>query len=151
MSYQFQFIRNQTIDFAKQLNDQIADAKASYFNNTIRWHIGHVLVTAESLLFGYPDHSDALPKNYHDLFATGTKPADWKEEPPALSNLIEQLEEQKERILQLDDDFFRKDLDYTLPFGDFKTYGEVFAMIMHHESEHVGKMKAMKQVAEKAV
>lgn len=151
MTNEFVYNRNQTINFAKQLNEQIADAEAVYFNNTIRWHLGHVLVIAESLLFGYPQNSEALPKQYDGMFKTGTKPSDWQEEPPALSELIRQLEEQKDRVSKLDATFFAKDLDFTLPFGNFKTYGDVFTMIKQHESEHLGKMKAMKQVVEKAV
>jgi len=150
MSYQFDLTRNATLNFVKELDNKTADYKAPYFSNTIRWHVGHVLVTAESLLFGFPDHSDTLPKNYNDLFATGTKPEDWSDEPPSLSELTKQLEEQKTRMDELTDNFFQKNLDYTLPFGDFKTYGDVFEMILQHENEHLGKMKAMKQVADKS-
>jgi len=150
MSYQFELTRNATIQFVEQLDEQTADAQAPFFNNTIRWHIGHVLVLAESLLFGYPDNSNELPTHYNDLFKTGTKPADWSGEVPELPELIEQLEAQKVRIDQLTDDFLARDLDYTLPFGNFKTYADVYELLMMHDNEHRVKIAAMTQVAEKA-
>ncbi|GAB3061741.1 DinB family protein [Virgibacillus ainsalahensis] len=146
MSTQFEYTRNTFLDFAGNLDEKTADNQARYFNNTIRWHVGHVLVTAESLLFGYPKQSTNFPKEYEALFGTGTRPADWSIEPPALPELIKLLEEQKRRVQELSDDFFTQDLPYTLPFGNFKTYGDIFNMILQHENEHLGKMKAMKQV-----
>src|SRR5699024_3136296 len=142
MSYQFELTRNATIDFAEQLDEQTADVQAPFFNNTIRWHLGHILVMTEGLLFGYPDNKDGLPEHYNDLVNMGTKPADWSGELPALSELIEQLKAQKTRIDQLTEDFFAKDLDYTLPFGNFKTYGDIYELTLMHENEHRGKMAA---------
>ncbi|WP_240510160.1 DinB family protein [Virgibacillus profundi] len=148
MSKQFEMTRSAFLSFVKDLDEETADMQVRYFNNTIRWHIGHVLVTAEGLLFGYPKQSTNFPEGYNKLFASGTKPADWDTEAPELSVLVECLEEQQPRINELSEDFFKQDLPYTLPFGNFKTYGDIYEMIIQHESEHLGKMKAMKQVVQ---
>lgn len=146
----FEYTRNAVISYVNTLDEGAADKKAPYFNNTIRWHIGHILVAAESLLFGFPKHSTNIPEHYEKLFGTGTKPSDWKDEPPSLKELVDQLEAQKNRIMALDDSFFEKNLPFTLPFGNFKTFGELFQMIIQHESEHLGKAKAMHQVITKS-
>lgn len=149
MSEQFDLTRSALLGFIKNIDEKKADVQPEYFNNTIRWHIGHVLVTPESLLFGFPSHSENLPKSFNDLFGTGTKPADWQDTPPSISELVTELEQQRSRIKDLTDDFFKQDLPYTLPFGNFKIYGDVYEMILQHENEHLGKIKAMKQVVDK--
>lgn len=148
MSHLFNFTRNTFLSFVKDLDEKTADYKAEAFNNTIHWHVGHVLVTAEALLLGYPKQSDNLPEKYNDLFAVGTKPADWPSEVPDLSELVKLLKEQQTRINELSDDFFTQDIPFE--FMNFKTYGDIFDMLLHHENEHLGKMKAMKQVANAA-
>ncbi|OZU87543.1 hypothetical protein CIL03_15740 [Virgibacillus indicus] len=146
MSKQFNVTRGAFLAFVKELDEKTADIQAAYFNNTIRWHIGHVLAAYEGLLFGYPDHSSNIPADYNSLFATGTKPADWNTEPPKLADLTKHLEEQQNRINDLTDDFLAKELPFELPFGNFKTYDDIFEFLLQHENEHLGKMKAMKQV-----
>ncbi|WP_042224333.1 DinB family protein [Oceanobacillus manasiensis] len=148
MSNQFDLTRSALLSFIENNDEKTADVQPEYFNNTIRWHIGHVLVTPEALLFGFPNQSENVPKYFSDLFNTGTKPADWQDTPPSLSVLITQLEQQRARMKELTNDFLQQDLPYTLPFGNFKTFGDVYEMILQHENEHLGKMKAMKQVVD---
>lgn len=128
------------------LDKKIADTQPKQFNNTIHWHIGHVLVTTEALLFGYPSQSTNFPEAYNELFKSGTKPADWTTEAPNISEIAKHLEEQQTRVNTLSEEFFTQDIPFTLPFGNFKTYGDIFDMLILHENEHLGKMKAMKQV-----
>ncbi|MBY7142765.1 DinB family protein [Virgibacillus sp. NKC19-3] len=148
MSHLFNFTRNTFLSFIKDLDEKTADYQAEAFNNTIHWHVGHVLVTTEGLLLGYPKQSANFPEKYNDLFATGTKPADWPSDVPAISELGKLLEEQQTRINDLPDDFFKQGIPFE--FMNFKTYGDIFDMLLHHENEHLGKMKAMKQVADAA-
>ncbi|WP_404458487.1 DinB family protein [Oceanobacillus kapialis] len=148
MSDQFDLTRSAVLSFVENVDEKIADVQPEYFNNTIRWHVGHVLVTPEALLFGFPNHSENVPKSYSDMFNTGTRPADWQDTPPSLSELVSELKNQQTRIKELSDDFLKQELPYTLPFGNFKTYGDVYEMILQHENEHLGKMKAMKQVVD---
>ncbi|MYL42957.1 DinB family protein [Virgibacillus salexigens] len=148
MINQFSFTRGSLLSFIKNLDTKVIDVQPKEFNNNIHWHIGHILVTAESLLFGFPKQTNQLPEYYNDLFATGTKPADWPESVPSLANLIKDLETQAPRIEELTEEFLAKDLPYTLPFGNFKTYGDIYAMIIHHEAEHLGQIKAIKRIVE---
>lgn len=146
MSKQFDLTRNNFLGFVNKLDEEIIDIQPEHFNNTLRWHVGHVIVTAESLLFGFPKQSANMPEDFSTLFATGTKPADWTTEAPSLAELVKHVEKQQERINELSDAFFAEDLPYTLPFGNFKTYDDIFAMLLHHEAEHLGQMKAMHRI-----
>lgn len=148
MSHVFDLTRNSFLTFVKDLDDKTADVQAKQFNNTIHWHIGHVLVTAEGLLFGYPTQSANIPEDYNALFKSGTKPADRTTEVPKVSELVKHLEDQHTRMNDLTDDFLAQDIPFTLPFGNFKTYGDILDMLIYHEGEHLGKMKAMKQVVD---
>ncbi|ASK62050.1 formate dehydrogenase [Virgibacillus phasianinus] len=148
MATVFDLTRNTFLSFVKGLDEETADVQPRQFNNTIHWHIGHVLVTAEGLLFGYPAKSANFPEEYNAFFKNGTKPADWSTTAPSIPEIIKHLEEQHTRINDLSEEFFQQDLPYTLPFGNFKTYGDIYDMLIHHENEHLGKMKAMKQVVD---
>ncbi|WP_188456894.1 DinB family protein [Virgibacillus oceani] len=142
------FPRNGFIKFAKGLDERIVDVQPHGFNNTIHWHIGHVLVSTEGFLFGYPKQSANIPESYHEFFATGTKPADWSTDAPSLSELIEHLEQQLARINNLSDEFLAKEIPFTLPFGNFKTYEDLYDFSIYHESDHLGQIKAMKRIIE---
>lgn len=146
MTEQFDLARNGLLAFVKNLDEKTVDIQPKHFNNTLRWHIGHVLVSAEGLMLGYPAHSTNIPEAYNKLFATGTKPGDWTTEAPSLSNLIKYLEEQQARFKNLSKDYFAQTIPFTLPFGNFKTYSDIFEFIIVHEAEHLGQMKAMKKI-----
>lgn len=146
MSKQFALTRNTLLGFVKNLDENVADIQPDHFNNTLRWHIGHILVSAEGFLFGYPKKTTSIPEAYNNLFSTGTKPADWTTEAPNLSDLINHLEDQQKQINDLSKDYFEQPIPFTLPFGDFRTYGDIFDFVLVHEADHVGQMKAMKKI-----
>lgn len=148
MSKQFELTRGALLGFLKDLSETTADLQPKGFNNTIRWHIGHVLLTAEKFMFGYPKHSSNLPASYNDLFGMGSKPADWTGDIPALPELIANLESQTARINELTEEFFTQKLPFQFPFGNIQTYGELYALTLYHEAEHLGQMKAMKRCIE---
>lgn len=146
MTKQFDLARNGLLAFVKNLDKKTVDIQPNHFNNTLRWHIGHILVSAEGLMLGYPTHSTNIPESYNKLFATGTKPADWTTDAPSLSDLIKYLREQQTRFNDLSEDYFAQTIPFTLPFGDFKTYGDIFEFIILHEADHLGQVKAMKKI-----
>ncbi len=49
---QFEITRGALLKFMETLDDKTADTQPEGFNNTIRWHIGHVLTAAEVFMFG---------------------------------------------------------------------------------------------------
>ena len=99
------------------------DIQPEGFNNTLHWHIGHVLTTTESLLFGFPKNTSHLPANYLGLFAKGTKPTDWQGDVPSVSVLTNQLKDQLKRMKEIPAESFSKKLEE--PFLGQETFGEL--------------------------
>lgn len=150
MSKQSELTRGALISFVNQLDEKTIDVQPDGFNNTIRWHVGHVLVCAEALMFGYPNHSNNIPESYNELFKTGSKPSDWgNAEVPTLSVLIEALEKQTVRLNELSEEFLAGELPFQFPVGNPKTYGEMFEFVMFHEADHLGQMKAMNVITKR--
>jgi DinB superfamily len=147
MSKQFDLTRGFFMSFVNGLEEKTIDIQPAGFNNTLRWHIGHVLVSAESLLFGFPEQSKNIPDSYHGMFRTGSKPSDWgNAEVPTVEDLINSLDKQTIRINELPDEFFAEKLSFQFPVGDIQTFGEMFEFMMYHEAEHLGVMKAIKRL-----
>jgi hypothetical protein len=130
------------------LDQGIVDVQPQGFNNTIHWHVGHVLTVSEQMMFGFPKKSTSLPANYMGLFATGSKPADWQGEVPSVQELTAQLDEQLERIKGISAERFSEKLE--TPFLGQETYGELANFAIFHESLNLGQIQAMKRVIEAA-
>lgn len=141
---QFELTRGVLIKFMETLDTKTADKQPEGFNNTIRWHIGHVLTAAESFMFG--KEFKHLPSDYPGLFGYGTKPSEWKTEGPSLEVLMSQLQEQAQRIKVIPAESFEKKLSE--PFLGLETVGELYGMMLYHEADHIGQMKAMKRIIE---
>ena len=130
------------------LDEAIVEVQPEGFNNTIHWHVGHVLTVTEQLMFGFPKKSSNLPAEYMSQFATGTKPADWQGGVPSVKELTEQLKEQVKRIKEIPAESFKEKLQ--TPFLGQETYGELANFAIFHESLHLGQIQAMKRVVEAA-
>ncbi|SFD84953.1 DinB superfamily protein [Paenibacillus catalpae] len=70
------------------------------FKNHIHWHLGHVLAVTQFHVFGLAEQAPIFPESYDNLFAYGTKPADWQEDEklPQWEVLIAQLNELRQAI-----------------------------------------------------
>ena len=51
---QLQFIRESLLKEIEGIDPKLFDVQPKGFNNTIHWHIGHVLNVTEYFLFGHP-------------------------------------------------------------------------------------------------
>lgn len=143
---QYDLTRQQFLQFAKDADASVTEVEPTGSRNNLHWHMGHVLVVTEKFLFNYPKGSTHIPETYNEWFAPGTKPADWPSDVPNVSEITDQLEKQLTRINELTDDDLAKEIPFE--FGNFKTYGELYELAIHHEAEHLGQMKAMKRTAE---
>ncbi|WNB91187.1 DinB family protein [Bacillus sp. NEB1478] len=140
----FELTRDFFLKNIESMSAEMADIQPEGFNNNIRWHVGHVLVTAEYFMFGYPEKSKALPVDYIQLFNRGTSPADWKGEVPSLQELTTQLKDQLERIKEIPAERFQDQLKQ--PFFGLNTVGELAVFANYHETYHSGQLHAMKKV-----
>ncbi|WHY77963.1 DinB family protein [Neobacillus sp. WH10] len=144
----FELTRSYFIKIVEALDEAILDVQPHGFNNTIHWHVGHVLTVAEQFMFGFPKKSTSLPANYMEIFATGTKPADWQGDVPSMQELSAQLKEQTKRIKEIPAESFNEKLK--TPFLGQETFGELANFAIFHESLHLGQIQAMKRVIEAA-
>ena len=140
----FELTRGKFVNYVVELEEGIADVQPEGFNNSIRWHVGHVLTVAEQFMFGFPKKSTHLPANYMELFSTGTIPAVWQGDVPHLQELIVQLQDQIARIKEIPAESFNQRLK--TPFLGQETFGELTNFAIFHESIHLGQIQAMKRI-----
>ncbi|RLQ91092.1 DinB family protein [Falsibacillus albus] len=139
---QLQITRGALLKFLQEIDEETAAIQPKGFNNTLQWHTGHILTAAESFMFG--KEFEHLPKEYTGLFGYGSKPSDWTAAAPSIRVMEAQLKEQSERIQALPEEVFEKNLPE--PFIGLETVGELYGMMIYHEAEHLGQMKAMKRI-----
>lgn len=139
-----EFTRNFFIKNVELVEEELFDVQPEGFNNTIHWHVGHVLTAAEEFMFGFPNHSDHLPANYMELFARGTKPADWQGDIPSCSVLLSQLKDQLNRMKEVPAERFNVKLKQ--PILGQQTFGELINFQLFHENIHLGQIQAMRRV-----
>jgi len=142
---QFELTRGKFLEAIEGIEESVLDVQPAGFNNTIHWHIGHVLTSTEQFLFGFPHQSKNLPENYIGLFGYGTKPADWSGQVPTLEELIQQLKEQLTRLIEFPAERLEVKLDE--PFLGLHTVGELANLSLFHEAHHLGQIHAMKRMS----
>jgi hypothetical protein len=133
--------RNRLLKLVEGCPDTKRNTVPEHYNNSIHWQIGHVLTLTERLIFGLTEHALVLPTHYNNFFNSGTKPADWNEQPPAWDILIAQLKEQPVRIREL----FQNKLELPVKenFLKAETVGELILASILHEAGHIGNISAM--------
>ncbi|WP_026905864.1 DinB family protein [Paucisalibacillus globulus] len=142
---QFNLTRTSLLTFISELDEEIVDRESKYFDNTIRWYIGNTLLMNEKLLF-VSKNSFKLSDKYKELFSSDKKSADWATKAPSLKELMEQLEDQQNRINNFDELFWKSNVKFKVPYGHIETHGDLLIMLAHREAEMLGKVKVMKQV-----
>jgi len=143
MNNQFRLMRKMLLDEIKETNPALFDIQPEGFNNTIHWHIGHVLTVGEQFLLGYPE-SNNLPANYATLFGYGSKPADWTGDVPSVETLVQQLQEQLVRLNNLPEEKFNEKLPQ--PFLGIDSIAGMANLLVVHEANHTGQIHAMKRI-----
>ncbi|MGG2015100.1 DinB family protein [Bacillus sp. S10(2024)] len=143
---QFRMTRSYFIKNVESLSKEIVNVQPNGFNNTIQWHIGHVLTVAEQFMLGFPHKTTHLSVNYIELFGNGTKPADWKDDVPTVDKLIIELKDQLVRLQQIPAERLNETLEK--PFMGLETFGELAGLTLMHEANHLGQIQAMKRIIE---
>lgn len=140
---QFHQTREGIFQLITNTQQEIFHYQPEGYNNTIHWHLGHILTTTEQFLFR---EEGELPPRYDDLFGYGSSPANWEGEVPDIETLIQQLKDQLGRIEALPDSLVEKELEEEV-LGN-KTIGELVSFTAHHETFHYGQIHALKRIAE---
>ncbi|MCF6412032.1 DinB family protein [Pseudalkalibacillus salsuginis] len=82
----------------EDLSEEVVDIQPDGFNNTIRWHIGHIITETEYFMFELPCNPVQIPLRYNGFFSPGTNPSKWDGEVPLLSQLVATLKDQLTRV-----------------------------------------------------
>lgn len=141
---QMKMWRKWTVEFLRNIPEEIADQIPRGHNNNIRWNTGHILIGWDHSIFPAVNMERQMPLSYHLIFSDGSKPADWTKQPPLMEELVKQLEDQVILIEQA----CKGHLDNPLkePFLGMRTLGDMVLFNMNHESLHMGTIKSMKQI-----
>ncbi|MDP4147760.1 MAG: DinB family protein, partial [Bacillota bacterium] len=143
---QLDFYRFLTLTLLESIDEETADIIPSGFNNSIRWHLGHIYVSHENLALRFAGVETQIPNTYQELFEGGTKPSEWKQSPPSLTELKHYLSTQPERIRT--SLLGKLDQPIVIPFSipgivEFNTIGETLNFALYHEGQHTGFIKAL--------
>ncbi|MDQ0062209.1 DinB family protein [Paenibacillus harenae] len=147
---QIESIRNLTIKAVEGISEQTLDIVPEGFNNSLRWNLGHIYLVQEKFAFHFAGEPVQLSESFERLFARGTKPADWKEKPPALEVLLEMLAEQPKRIHKALLDRLDEPVTPTYTTGSgvqLSTIGEFLTFTLYHEGMHINTIRLLKRFA----
>ncbi len=141
---QFELSRGSFLKSIEGITAEQAGVQPKGFNNTIHWHIGHVLTVTEQFMMGYPKKSSHLPANYIECFGNGTRPSEWTGYVPSVDVLRDQLKVQLGRIKEVPASMLDEKLKK--PFLGLETFGELANMALFHEAYHLGQIHAMRKL-----
>lgn len=141
---QVEMVRESTLKEMEGISEEQADQIPEGFRNNIRWNLAHIYVTQNILLSDFGGKNIETPSKDLEMFAPGTKPADWEGEAPTLEEIKQQLKDQPDKLKealsgQMDDE--AKEAFMSLP-----TVGEILNFTLYHEGAHVGIIKAIKKI-----
>ena len=61
---EFEFVRSRLFKSIGETSPEVLDIQPQGFNNTLHWHIGHMLTIAENFLFA---GNQQIPENYNEF------------------------------------------------------------------------------------
>lgn len=139
----FDDLRGQLLDAATGLSSDQMTMIPHGFRNHVHWQLGHVWTITDQLVFGFSGLGSSMPSDYNIYFASGTSPADWTGEAPAIDEVRRKLVEQQAAIREA---FIGK---LSLPVADrnnflaASTVCDLFHVLIAHEAMHLGMLTAM--------
>jgi uncharacterized damage-inducible protein DinB len=150
---QLEFIRLRTLAFLDATTEEQADGMPDGFRNSIRWNLGHILLTHENLLYSFLGEQEkkGIPEGFDGLFGFHTSPLTWKENnltPPSLSVLRNLLEDQPKRFKEVFSGRLNEQGEKPFNLGSvtLTTLADVFAFTNWHEGLHQGTITTIKRV-----
>jgi uncharacterized damage-inducible protein DinB len=146
---QLGFIRRQTINYVKDISDSAAEIIPEGLRNNIKWNLGHMYIVQEKFAFQLTGKETKFPANINKLFDPGTKPSDWDMEPPRMSQLIDLLTKQIERVESALSNKLKEEINphYKSSTGlTFTTVEQLLGFSIYHEAMHFATIKNIKSI-----
>ncbi|CAM3522456.1 DinB family protein [Marinicrinis lubricantis] len=148
MIKQFNMTREVLLKTIRTVSESEANIIPKGFNNSLKWHIGHILFAA-NLAFSIFQSTSYLPEQYIEWFKPGTGPKDWTNDIPTLNELREQLEQQQAMVQEVFSDCLDQKLEKPFRVSnygghEFITVSEMLNFFIFHESMHIGYIQSIK-------
>ncbi|PAD33121.1 DinB family protein [Paenibacillus sp. 7523-1] len=146
---QLGFVRRQAVEYVRNINDPDSEIIPPGLKNNIKWNLGHMYVIHEKFAFQLTGQETTYPANFSKLFDPGTKPSDWNIEPPTLSQIIDLLTEQSERVESVLSSKLKKEINphYKSSTGLIFTNAEqLLGFLIYHEAMHFATIKNIKSI-----
>ncbi|WP_145331115.1 DinB family protein [Paenibacillus xylanexedens] len=148
---QLKFVRRQAVDYVRNINDSASEIIPTGLKNNIKWNLGHMYVIHEKFAFQLTGEETKYPANFSNLFDPGTKPSDWDTEAPTLSQLIDLLTEQMERVESVLSSKLKEEIHphYKSSTGlSFTNVEHLLGFLIYHEAMHFSTIKNIKSIIE---
>ncbi|MYL31505.1 MULTISPECIES: DinB family protein [Halobacillus] len=139
---QIALVRKATLKMLDGITEEQADLQPKGFANNIRWNLGHIVAAQNGMVAKFAGTPVETPPRFFQLFAPGTKPADWEGNVPSLDELKKHLEEQPALLQEALTG--KLDEEAAEEFLSMKTVGEILNFTLYHEGVHTGTIKAIK-------
>ena len=146
---QIRFVRENTLSQVAGMKDEESLFIPKGFNNNIKWNLGHIYVIQEKFGFQLTGEEVELPKDFIELFSTGTKPIEWGNQVmPTIHELIQLLINQLDRIEKNLDGRLDDGIEpYTTSTGlTLLTVKELISFCLYHEGMHFNAIKSIKRM-----
>lgn len=141
-------VRSMVLHTAESIEEGLFDIQPAAFNNSIRWNLGHIIVSLDGLLSkAIPFHSN-LPESYRTLFGTGSKPSGSEAAMPSKAELIQYLKQQMGAISEIPAERLDEQLSTPVQLGPmtFETAGDIINFTFIHETMHWCAINSLKKV-----
>lgn len=149
---QLEDYRRETLAAIEGLTEEMVDLVPPGFNNNIRWNLGHLYLDQYLWLQHLTKEPAPIAEGFAEWFDFGTRPADWKSQPPSLEALRTLLSEQPGRIRELyghrlEEVYFRGGSREEFPpiESGMHTVAQVLVRTIFHEGLHLGTILAIRR------
>ncbi|MCK6078172.1 DinB family protein [Paenibacillus silvae] len=146
---QLGFVRRQAVDYVRNINDPASELIPTGLKNNIKWNLGHMYVIHEKFAFQLTGEETKYPASFSKLFDSGTKPSDWTTVSPPLSQIIDLLIEQIERVESVLSSKLKEEINphYKSSTGLYFTNVEqLLGFLIYHEAMHFATIKNIKSI-----
>ncbi|KIL39915.1 hypothetical protein SD70_16955 [Gordoniibacillus kamchatkensis] len=140
-------VRAITLAVFDTLDEAQADVQPDGFPNTIRWNLGHILITQEQLAVNFAGMQPQLPASYLKLFGSRTRPSEWTVQPPSLAEIKERLAAQPAYVREhLGDRLAEQVKKPFVRLGfELATIGQILLHSLYHEGLHQGAIGGLRK------
>lgn len=144
----FKYSRTSTLILLTRIDEVFWDIQPKNFPNNILWNAGHIYAEAEVFLHDADDNYKIIRPDWQRLFVDGTRPSEWTETVPTMSEIVEALQEQAPRIESFFKDKLNNNASKIRDVNGLKleTVDAALQFVTWHEGIHIGDIKSIRTI-----